>query len=160
MKDRAVVRLKRGEGRTLKGGGAWIYDNEIERVIGECENGDLVIVEDFDGYGLGTGFINRNSPIMVRMMSRKRGQEIDEDLLEQRVREAIEYRKKVVDIESCRLIFGEADFLPGIVVDKFADYAAADLVWLTHRQAPWKEAYTPKKNNEITIEAIRRYFNE
>lgn len=67
MKDRAVVRLKRGEGRTLKGGGAWIYDNEIERVIGECENGDLVIVEDFDGYGLGTGFINRNSTIMVRM---------------------------------------------------------------------------------------------
>ncbi len=121
MKDRAVVRLKRGEGRTLKGGGAWIYDNEIERVIGECENGDLVIVEDFDGYGLGTGFINRNSTIMVRMMSRKRGQEIDEDFLEQRVREAIEYRKKVVDIESCRLIFGEADFLPGIVVDKFAD---------------------------------------
>ena len=46
------------------------------------------------------------------------------------------------------------------VVDKFADYAAADLVWLTHRQAPWKEAYTPKKNNEITIKAIRRYFNE
>ena len=121
MKDRAVVRLKRGEGRTLKGGGAWIYDNEIERVIGECENGDLVIVEDFDGYGLGTGFINRNSTIMVRMMSRKRGQEIDEDFLEQRVREAIEYRKKVVDIESCRLIFGEADFLPGIVVDKVAD---------------------------------------
>ena len=121
MKDRAVVRLKRGEGRILKGGGAWIYDNEIERVIGECENGDLVTVEDFDGYGLGTGFINRNSTIMVRMMSRKRGQEIDEDFLEQRVREAIRYRKKVVDMESCRLIFGEADFLPGIVVDKFAD---------------------------------------
>lgn len=121
MKDRAVVRLKRGEGRILKGGGAWIYDNEIERVIGECENGDLVTVEDFDGYGLGTGFINRNSTIMVRMMSRKRGQEIDEDFLEQRVREAIGYRKKVVDMESCRLIFGEADFLPGIVVDKFAD---------------------------------------
>ncbi len=121
MKHRAVVRLKRGEGRILKGGGAWIYDNEIERVIGECENGDLVTVEDFDGYGLGTGFINRNSTIMVRMMSRKRGQEIDEDFLEQRVREAIRYRKKVVDMESCRLIFGEADFLPGIVVDKFAD---------------------------------------
>ena len=121
MKDRAVVRLKRGEGRTLKGGGAWIYDNEIEKVLGEFENGDLVTVEDFDGYGLGTGFINRNSTIMVRMMSRKRGQEIDEDFLEQRVREAIGYRKKVIDMESCRLIFGEADFLPGIVVDKFAD---------------------------------------
>lgn len=66
--------------------------------------------------------------------------------------ERVEYKGTVIEEKDCLLI--------DQVVDKFADYAAADLVWLTHRQAPWKEAYTPKKNNEITIEAIRRYFNE
>lgn len=122
--ERAVVRLRKGSGRSLKGGGAWIYDNEIDRVSGSFVNGDLVFVEDFDGYFLGTGFINEHSTIRVRIMSRVKGQEIDEAFIEQRVRAAIAYRREIsgaCDIESCRLIFGEADFLPGIVVDKFAD---------------------------------------
>ena len=57
----AVATLKKGEGRTLKAGGAWIFDNEIESVMGSAENGDIVLVHDFDGYPLGRGFINRNS---------------------------------------------------------------------------------------------------
>lgn len=119
--ERAVVRIQKGKGRTLKSGGAWVYDNEIERICGDCEDGALVTVEDFDGYFLGTGYINRNSTIMVRIMSRVKGQEIDAAFLEQRVRDCVAYRKRVVDMECCRLIFGEADFLPGIVVDKFSD---------------------------------------
>lgn len=117
----AVATLKRGEGRTLKAGGAWIYDNEIESVAGSFADGDIVLVHDFDGYPLGRGFINRRSKIRIRMMTRNIHQEIDREFLKMRVKDAWEYRKKTVDTSSCRLIFGEADFLPGLVVDKFSD---------------------------------------
>lgn len=117
----AIVTLKKGEGRMLKSGGLWIFDNEIASILGSFEDGDIVAVHDFDGYGLGKGFINRNSKIRVRMMTRNRHQEIDEAFLKMRVQEAWDYRKKVSDTRSCRVIFGEADFLPGLVVDKFSD---------------------------------------
>ena len=113
--------LKKGEGRTLKAGGPWIYDNEIASVMGSFADGDLVIVHDFDGYPLGRGFINTRSKIRIRMMTRNADQEVDREFLRKRVQEAWEYRKKTVDTSSCRVIFGEADFLPGIVVDKFSD---------------------------------------
>ena len=118
----AVLTLKKGAGRTLKQGGPWIYDNEVESVMGSFEDGDIVLVHDFDGYPLGRGFINRNSKLIVRMMTRDRDTEVDEAFIRMRVKNAWEYRKKVMDdISSCRVIFGEADFLPGIVVDKFSD---------------------------------------
>lgn len=117
----AVAVLKKGEGRALKSGGLWVYDNEIASIMGNFENGDIVIVRDFDGYPLGRGFINTNSKIRIRMMTRNENQEIDREFLKMRVRDAWEYRKKTVDISSCRVIFGEADFLPGMVIDKFSD---------------------------------------
>ena len=117
----AAVRIKKGAGRSLKAGGAWIYDNEIDTISGSSENGDLVTVEDFDGYCLGTGFINDQSTLTVRMMSRKKDAVIDRAWIHDRVKDCIAYRQRTVDMSSCRLIFGEADFLPGIVVDKFSD---------------------------------------
>lgn len=117
----AVVTLKKGEGRILKSGGAWIFDNEISSVMGNFEDGDIVLVHDFDGYPLGRGFINRNSKIRVRMLTRNIDQEIDEVFFRQRLSDAWEYRKKTVDVSSCRVVFGEADFLPGMVIDKFSD---------------------------------------
>lgn len=117
----AVVTLKKGEGRILKSGGMWVFDNEIAKMEGNFENGDMIIVHDFDGYPMGKGFINLNSKIRVRLMTRDVSREIDRDFLYERVKNAWEYRKKVVDTGSCRLIFGEADFLPGLVVDKFSD---------------------------------------
>lgn len=117
----ATVRIRKGQGRSLKAGGAWIYDNEIESISGEYENGEMVSVEDFDGYSLGTGFINTKSKLTVRMMSRRKDTVIDDAFIEMRVRNAWDYRKAVSDTSSCRIIFGEADFLPGIVIDKFAD---------------------------------------
>ena len=68
MKD-AVVTLKKGEGRTVKSGGMWIFDNEIESIMGTFVNGDIVAIRDFDGYPLGKGFINQNSKIRIRMMT-------------------------------------------------------------------------------------------
>lgn len=116
-----VVTLKKGEGRSLKSGGMWIFDNEIASIAGRFQNGDIVAVHDFDGYPMGKGFINQNSKIRVRMMTRNRHQEIDEGFLRSRIKDAWEYRKRTVDTASCRLIFGEADFLPGFVADKFSD---------------------------------------
>ena len=117
----ATAHIKKGEGRALKAGGLWVYDNEISGIDGVFENGDIVAVEDFDGYFLGYGFMNMNSTIRIRIMSRKKEHEITEEFLERRIRDCWEYRKAVTDTDSCRLIFGEADFLPGFVVDKFSD---------------------------------------
>jgi len=117
--SRANAILIKGKGRSLKAGGLWIYDNEIDRIEGEFEDGDIIDVSDFDGYPLGVGYINRNSVIRIRMMSRKKGTIIDDVFLERRLRDAWEYRKATVDTGSCRIVFGEADFLPGIVIDKY-----------------------------------------
>ena len=117
----AVVTLKKGEGRLLKAGGMWVFDNEIASIMGSFLNGDIVLVRDFDGYPLGKGFINTNSKITVRLLTRDENRKIDSKFWEKRVRDAWEYRKKVTETGSCRLIFGEADFFPGLVVDKFSD---------------------------------------
>jgi len=122
--NEAIVTLKKGEGRTIKAGGAWIFDNEIDSVMGSFENGDIVVVHDFDGYIMGRGFINTNSKIRVRMMTRKKDQIIDDDFIKMRVQNAWDYRKNVLlekDLNCCRVIFGEADFLPGLVIDKYDD---------------------------------------
>ena len=124
MEDRAVAKLRKGEGRYLKAGGAWVFDNEIDAINGSYENGDIVSLVDFDDYPMGVGYINDNSKIRVRMLSRNPETTIDAKLFRDRVKAAWEYRKTVLaphDLSSCRLIFGEADFLPGITIDKYED---------------------------------------
>ncbi len=126
MKDmdcsiKAIAALKKGEGRTLRAGGLWVYDNEIDSITGTVENGELVLVKDCNGYPMGIGFINRNSKITIRLLTRNKDAVIDEEFFRKRVKDAWEYRKKTVDTSSCRLIFGEADYVPGMVVDKFED---------------------------------------
>ena len=152
--DMAKVYLKKGEGRYLKSGGLWIYDNEIDTCDGCYNNGDLVSVVDFDGYGMGKGFINENSKIRIRMLTRNPEQEIDEAFLRMRVTNAWEYRKSVMyggntgqlphtgttgrpDLNCCRVIFGEADFLPGLTIDKYADVLVVECLALG--MEPFKE---------------------
>lgn len=127
--ERSKVVLKKGEGRTVKAGGVWIYDNEIDYIEGDFENGDIISVVDFDGYFMGTGYINTRSKITVRLFSRN-NVDISDDFLKDRLVAAWEYRKKVVDTSSCRLIFGEADDLPGIVIDKFEDVLVVESLTL------------------------------
>ncbi len=128
----ARVILRKGQGREFKAGGAWIYDNEIDKVEGKYENGDIIELLDFDGFFLGYGFINSNSKIRVRIMSRKKDHPVTKELIRQRIQDAWDYRKAVMadymveyscDLTklSCRFVFGEADFLPGITIDKFSD---------------------------------------
>lgn len=130
----AVVTLKKGEGRSLKAGGLWIYDNEIDTIMGTLTNGDIVLVHDFDGYIMGRGYINQNSKIRIRMMTRKSDQEVDEAFLRMRVQNAWDYRKTTVDTSSCRIIFGEADFLPGLVIDKYEDVLVVECLALGMEQ--------------------------
>lgn len=118
MNNYPIVTLKKGEGRGLKSGGMWVYDNEIADIEEGFTNGGLVQINDFDGFPMGVGYINTNSKISVRLFSRKIV-EINEEYLRMRLQNAWEYRKKTVDTSSCRIVFGEADFLPGIVIDKF-----------------------------------------
>lgn len=147
----AVVTLKKGEGRFYKAGGAWIYDNEIDKIEGRFKNGEVVNLQDFDGYPLGRGFINQNSKIRLRMLTRKADQEINEEFLRMRVKNAWEYRKSVMyggnnelvpgvgntgrnDLNCCRVIFGEADFLPGITIDKYNDVLVVECLALGMEQ--------------------------
>ncbi len=116
-----IVTLKKGEGCIIKAGGLWIFDNEIDTITGSFKNGEIVNVRDFDGYPMGRGYINQNSKIRIRLMTRHIDQPIDEEFLRMRVQNAWDYRKTTVDTSSCRIIFGDADFLPGLVVDKYED---------------------------------------
>ena len=145
----AVVSLKKGEGRLLKSGGMWIFDNEIATIMGSFVNGDIVLIHDFDGYPLGKGFINTNSRITVRLLSRDEQTVIDEVFFEKRVRDAWEYRKKVVDTRSCRVIFGEADFFPGLVIDKFSDVLVVQSL-----------ALGIDRYKEIIIELLKKVLKE
>lgn len=129
MTDAAAV-LKKGAGRTVKTGGMWIYDNEIASIHGSFENGDIISVEDFDGFFMGYGYINTRSKITIRLMSRQKEHPVDHTLLEKRIRSAWEYRKQTIDTSCCRIVFGEADFLPGIVIDKFSDVLVVESLTL------------------------------
>ena len=89
-----------------------------------------MLVHDFDGYPMGKGYINQNSKIRVRLLTRHVDQEIDEAFFEMRLQNAWNYRKDTVDTSSCRLVFGEADFLPGIVIDKYEDVLVMECLTL------------------------------
>ena len=116
-----ILKIKKVEGIKIKSGGMRIFDKDIDSKKGYFEDGDIVLIHDFDGYPMGKGFINRNSKIRVRLMTRSTEQDINDEFLRKRLENAWEYRKKTVDTSSCRVVFGEADFLPGLVIDKFSD---------------------------------------
>ena len=116
----AKVTLRKTRETRVRGGHPWIYASEIEKVEGEFENGDIVDVCDFRGKFIGRGFYNPLSQISLRILTRN-DEPCDRAFFERRVRDAWEYRKLMCDPESCRLIYSESDFLPGLVVDKFSD---------------------------------------
>ena len=109
--------------RALKGGHPWVFADEVTAVSGEYENGDIVDVYSKKARYLGSGYINDNSKIRVRVISKNPNDRFDELFYERRVRYAIEYRLTVMsgDFDNCRLIFGEADLFPGLTVDRFGN---------------------------------------
>jgi len=117
-----VVVTKKAE-RSIKSGHPWVYNTEITKKEGEYENGDLVDVISSSEKYLGTGFINDNSKINIRLISNNANDKFDKSFFERRLKYAWQYRKTVMseDISCCRIIFGESDCFPGLTVDRFND---------------------------------------
>ena len=116
----AKVTLRKTRETRVRGGHPWIYASEVEKVEGAFENGDIVDVHDFRGKYIGRGFYNPQSQLALRILTRN-DEPCDRAFFEGRVRDAWEYRQLLCDPDSCRLIYSESDFLPGLVVDKFGD---------------------------------------
>jgi len=117
----AKIILKKGEEQRIQMGHPWIFNNEVKAMEGSFKPADIVDVYDFRDRFLGRGYINPESKILVRLLTRDH-EEINKEFFRKRIIQAWEYRKKLVDTSSCRVIFGEADFLPALIVDKFSDY--------------------------------------
>ncbi len=106
----------------IQNGHPWIFSNEVDKVEGEAIGGEIVDVFSHDKKFVGRGYINPKSLIIVRLLTRERDEMINEDFFFRKINEAWEYRKKIGYTENCRLVFGEADFLPALIIDKFNDY--------------------------------------
>lgn len=130
----AIVTLKKGEGRTIKAGGMWVFDNEIDTVTGTFENGEVVLVHDFDGYPMGRGFYQRQFQDPCPDADKKDRSGNRPRIFADACAECMDYRKTTVDTSSCRVIFGEADFLPGLVVDKYEDVLVVECLALGMEQ--------------------------
>lgn len=109
--------------RWVEQGHPWIYEDEVIREEGDCENGALADAVSEKGKYLGTGFVSRHSKIRLRLISRNANDRFDESFWQRRIQYAWDYRKTVMggDISCCRVIFGEADGFPGLTVDRFSD---------------------------------------
>ena len=109
--------------RWVEQGHPWIYEDEVIREEGDCENGALADAVSEKGKYLGTGFVSRHSKIRLRLLSRNANDRFDEAFWQRRIQYAWDYRKTVMagDISCCRVIFGEADGFPGLTVDRFSD---------------------------------------
>lgn len=123
------VRLRRGEDRGLNAGNLWIYDNQVAWVDEDCADGGIVDVTGQDGRFLGRGFFNGQSKIVVRLLSREKI-DIDAALIDRRIRAAWNRRRELGFENACRVVFGDADGLPGLTVDKFGEYLSFQIVSL------------------------------
>ncbi len=108
--------------RRVVEGHPWIFSNEVDRIEGEVKGGETVTVFTHDKKFIGSGYINPKSQIIVRLLTRDKDEQINEDFFYKRILQCWEYRKKIGYIENCRLVFGEADLLPQLIIDKFNDY--------------------------------------
>lgn len=144
---RKVV-LKRKISNRVVNGHPWVFANEIDLMDDELQAGDTALVETFDGQFVGYGYVNPLSRIPVRILSRKKGETIDAGFFHKRIEEAWRYRQQLGYIENCRLVFGEADFLPQLIIDKFNDYFVVQT--LSFGMDKWKDAI---------VEALEKIFS-
>ena len=103
-------------------GHPWIFSNEVNIIDGEILGGEIVEVFTHDKKFIGKGYINPKSQIIIRLLTREKNEIINDDFFLQKINDAWNYRKKIGYTENCRLVFGEADFLPALIIDKFNDY--------------------------------------
>jgi 23S rRNA (cytosine1962-C5)-methyltransferase len=132
-------------------GHPWIYNNEVDRIAGPVAPGDIVEVYYFDGQLAGRGYINPESQIIIRLLTRKR-EEINTAFFHQKIQEAWDYRKHLGYTENCRLVFGEADGLPALIIDKFNDYFVIQT--LSFGIEVWKQSIVDALNKIFTPKGI------
>lgn len=151
MLENSKVYLKRNEEKDIFEGHLWIFDNEVEKIEGEIEGGDIVDVLSSNGAFVGRGFINPKSKILVRILTRRR-EEINDDFIKARLETAFRYRESIGfnknEKSAFRAVFGEADLLPALVVDKFADCFVIQTL-----------ALGIEKFKSVIVEKIKEYYN-
>lgn len=116
------VHLKRKISLRIATGHPWIFNNEVDKMDGDAKGGETVEVFSHDNKFIGKGYINPRSQILVRLLTRNKTDEINEQFFLKQIASCWEYRKKLGYTENCRLVFGEADSLPQLIIDKFNDY--------------------------------------
>ncbi len=141
------VYLNRKINQRIALGHPWIYNNEVDRIAGPVAPGDIVEVYFFDGQLAGRGYINPASQIIIRLLTRKR-EDITAAFFHQKIQAAWDYRKHLGYTENCRLVFGEADGLPALIIDKFNDYFVMQT--LSYGIEVWKDAI---------VESLKNIFN-
>jgi 23S rRNA (cytosine1962-C5)-methyltransferase len=114
--------LKKTISRRIEDGHPWIFANELGNIEGEVKGGDIVELYTHDKKFVGRGYINPKSQIIIRLLTRNKAETVDEAFFYNRLQTAWDYRKKLGYTENCRLVFGEADFMPALIIDKFNDY--------------------------------------
>jgi 23S rRNA (cytosine1962-C5)-methyltransferase len=148
----AIVKLNKKISRRVENGHPWIFNNEINDIKGEFEIGDTVEVVTHDNKFIGQGYINPQSQIVVRLLTRKKEDVINEAFFHQKLLTAWNYRQKLGYTENCRLVFGEADYLPQLIIDKFNDYFV--LQTLALGMDKWKPAIVNALNKIFTPKGI------
>lgn len=156
------VQLKRKIAPRIANGHPWIFGNEIEKINGNPKGGDIVDVLYADGSFAGRGYINPQSQITVRLLTRKK-EDINDDFFIRRIREAWQYRQKIGYTENCRLVFGEADYMPALIIDKFNDYFVLQTVslgmdvWKPSIVKALETIFTPKgiyERNDVPVREL------
>jgi 23S rRNA (cytosine1962-C5)-methyltransferase len=141
------VFLKKKISRRVENGHPWIFGNEVATVEGDSAGGGTVEVFTHDKKFIGRGYINLQSQIAVRLLTRDKAETIDDAFFYSRLKEAWAYRQRLGYTENCRLVFGEADYLPALIIDKFNDYFVLQTLALGMDR--WKPAI---------VDALRRIF--
>src|SRR3954469_2067989 len=155
--------LRKKIGDRVINGHPWIFGNELGDSEGTAEPGDIVDVYSYNGSFVGKGYINPASQIRIRLLSRNKDEVIDDQFFYNRIKAAWEYRQQIGYVENCRLIFGEADMLPALVIDKFNDYLVIQTLALGIDK--WKSAivealqkiFTPKgiyERNDVPVRLL------
>ncbi|WP_100408425.1 class I SAM-dependent rRNA methyltransferase [Bacillus solitudinis] len=125
------VSLKRNRRKRIEHGHPWVFQSEVESIEGDFSPGDLVQVVNHKGFPLGQGFINPDSQMIVRMLTQNNNDTINEAFFLNQIRKAWQHRQRFLpQVKSCRAIYGEGDFLPGLVVDKYEDVLVVQIMAL------------------------------
>jgi 23S rRNA (cytosine1962-C5)-methyltransferase len=157
------VILKKKISRRIEDGHPWIFANEVNIVEGEPAGGGIVDVYTHDKKFMGRGYINPKSQIMVRLLTRDKAEQINDDFFYNRLKKAWDYKSRLGYKENCRLIFGEADFLPALIIDKFNDYFVLQTlalgmdVWKPAIVRALEKIFQPKgiyERNDVPVRAL------